>query len=62
MKRFRIGLDIDDCLADFLGEHIVSIFDTKKTNPRMLEDSIITKNVQQVLSKDRDFLAWSEGY
>ena len=53
MKRFRIGLDIDDCLADFWGAYC-EYFDTKN-NPRMLEDSIITKNVQQVLSKDRDF-------
>ena len=37
----RIGLDIDDCLADFWGAYC-EYFDTKN-NPRMLEDSIITK-------------------
>lgn len=29
MKRFRIGLDIDDCLADFWGAYC-EYFDTKK--------------------------------
>lgn len=28
MKRFRIGLDIDDCLADFWGAYC-EYFDTK---------------------------------
>lgn len=50
---FRIGLDIDDCLADFWGAYC-EYFDTAN-NPRMLEDSIITRNVQRILSKDRDF-------
>lgn len=53
MRRLRIGLDIDDCLADFWGAYC-EYFNTKE-NPRMLEDNIITKNVQQILSKDRDF-------
>lgn len=50
---FRIGLDIDDCLAGFWDAYC-EYFDTVN-NPRMLEDSIITRNVQQILSKDRDF-------
>lgn len=49
----RIGLDIDDCLADFWGAYC-KYFDTDN-NPKMLEDHIITRNVQQILSKDRDF-------
>lgn len=49
----RIGLDIDDCLADFWGAYC-KYFDVKN-NPKMLQDHIITRNVQQVLSKDRDF-------
>lgn len=52
-KGLRIGLDIDDCLADFWGAYC-EYFDTKN-HPRMLEDKIITRNVQQILSKDRDF-------
>lgn len=50
----RIGLDIDDCLADFWGAYC-KYFDTDN-NPKMLKDHIITRNVQQILSKDRDFL------
>lgn len=53
MRNFRIGLDIDDCLADFWGAYC-EYFDTKH-NPKMLEDHIITRNVQRILSKDRDF-------
>lgn len=53
MKKLRIGLDIDDCLADFWGAYC-KYFDTEH-NPRMLEDEVITKNVQQILSKDRSF-------
>lgn len=49
----RIGLDIDDCLADFWGAYC-EYFDTKN-NPKMLEDSMITKNVQNVLRHDRNF-------
>lgn len=49
----RIGLDIDDCLADFMGAYC-KYFDTDN-NPKMLEDAIITRNVQRVLSKDREF-------
>lgn len=49
----RIGLDIDDCLADFWGAYC-QYFDVKN-NPKMLEDHIITRNVQQILSKDKDF-------
>ena len=50
---FRIGLVIDDCLADCWGAYC-EYFDTA-SNPRMLEDSMITRNVQRILSKDRDF-------
>lgn len=53
MRGLRIGLDIDDCLADFWGAYC-EYFDTEH-NPKMLEDHIITRNVQQILSKDRDF-------
>lgn len=49
----RIGLDIDDCLADFWGAYC-EYFDTAN-NPKMLQDHIITRNVQQILSKDKDF-------
>ena len=42
----RIGLDIDDCLADFWGAYC-KYFDTDN-NPKMLEDHIITRNVQQI--------------
>lgn len=49
----RIGLDIDDCLADFWGAYC-KYFDTAN-NPKMLEDSIITRNVQRVLKSDRQF-------
>ena len=50
---FRIGLDIYDCLANFLGAYC-EYFDTA-SNPRMLDDSMITRDVQRILSKDRDF-------
>lgn len=53
MEKLRIGLDIDNCLADFWGAYC-EYFDTAH-NPRMLIDEVITKNVQQILSKDRDF-------
>ena len=48
MRNFRIGLDIDDCLADFRGAYC-EYFDTKH-NPKMLEAHIITRNVQRILS------------
>ena len=50
---FSIWLDIVDCLADFWGAYC-EYFDTACI-PRMLEDSMITRNVQRILSKDRDF-------
>lgn len=53
LRNLRIGLDIDDCLADFWNAYC-EYFDVEH-NPRMLEDKIITRNVQQVLSKDREF-------
>lgn len=49
----RIGLDIDDCLADFWGAYC-TYFDVEN-NPKMLEDSMITKNVQNVLRHDKEF-------
>lgn len=50
---FRIGLDIDDVLADFWGGYC-TYFDTNN-NPKMLEDPIITKNVSRILKHDRNF-------
>lgn len=44
----RIGLDIDDVLADFMGTYL-SKFGTPKS------DYEITKNVANVLIKDREF-------
>lgn len=49
----RIGLDIDDCLADFWGAYC-KYFDVEH-NPKMAEDAVITKNVQNILSKDKNF-------
>ena len=49
----RIGLDIDDVLADFWNGYC-RYFNTDD-NPEMLEDSIITRNVERVLKKDRNF-------
>lgn len=49
----RIGLDIDDCLAGFWDAYC-EYFDTAN-NPHMLKDHIITRNVQRILSKDRNF-------
>lgn len=53
MKKLRIGLDIDDCLAGFWDAYCER-FDTAH-NPKMLEDSIITQNVNRILIEDRDF-------
>lgn len=53
MQKLRIGLDIDDCLVDFWGAYC-EYFNTHN-NPKMLKDYVITRNVQQVLSKDRNF-------
>ena len=44
----RIGLDIDDCLADFMGSYLERFGEPKR-------DYEITKNVQQVLIKDKQF-------
>ena len=44
----RIGLDIDDCLADFMGSYLERFGEPKR-------DCEITKNVQQVLIKDKQF-------
>ena len=44
----RIGLDIDDCLADFMGSYLERFGKPKR-------DYEITKNVQQVLIKDKQF-------
>lgn len=53
MKGFRIGLDIDDCVAGFWDSYC-EYFDTAH-NPNMLLDHVITKNVQNVLKYDRSF-------
>jgi 5'(3')-deoxyribonucleotidase len=49
----RIGLDIDDVLADFWGGYC-KYFDTNN-NPEMLENYTITKNVERILKHDRNF-------
>lgn len=51
MEKPRIGLDIDDCLAGFWNAYCKR-FDY---NPKMLEDSIVTQNVNRILIEDRDF-------
>lgn len=53
MKKLRIGLDIDDCLAGFWESYCIK-FDAYN-NPRMLEDEIITQNVNRVLIEDKNF-------
>lgn len=49
----RAGLDIDDCLADFMGAYC-EYFDTAN-NPKMLESAQITRNVQRILKNDKQF-------
>ena len=49
----RIGLDIDDCLADFWGAYC-DYFDVVH-KPKNLQDNIITKNVENILKYDRNF-------
>lgn len=44
----RIGLDIDDVLADFMGTYL-----NRFGKPK--QDSEITKNVSQILIKDKEF-------
>lgn len=53
MKRLRIGLDIDDCLAGFWRTYCLK-FDADK-NPEMLKDEIITRNVNSILIESRNF-------
>lgn len=48
----RIGLDIDEVLADFMGGYQTR-FETDK-NPKNLNQDIITKNVR-LLKEDKDF-------
>jgi hypothetical protein len=48
-KNFRIGLDLDDCIFDFMGSY-VDYFKCSK-----LDSPTITKNVVRILRKDRDF-------
>lgn len=50
-KNFRIGLDIDDVLADFWNAYC-DYFDN---NPNMMSDNAISKNVRRILKNDRDF-------
>ena len=49
----RIGLDIDDVLANFWKGYC-EYFDTDN-NPEMLDDYRITRNVERVLKYDRNF-------
>lgn len=44
----RIGLDIDDVLADFMSTYLYKFGEPKR-------DFEITKNVQRILIKDKDF-------
>lgn len=53
LKSLRIGLDIDDTLADFFPEY-QKYFNTKKY-PHRLKEHNITKNVVRVLKFDRNF-------
>ena len=49
----RIGLDIDDVLGDFMGWYKLR-FECDKY-PHRLKDSIITRNVQNILRKEKSF-------
>ena len=49
----RIGLDIDDVLSNFYESY--SNYFNAKDNPKVLSDLIITRNVERILKKDRDF-------
>ncbi len=49
----RIALDLDGCISEFYGAYR-KYFDTDN-HPRMLEDHIITRNVQRVLKFDHNF-------
>ncbi len=48
LENIRIGLDIDDCLADFWGAYIARFGQPKS-------DFEITKNVERILKNDRNF-------
>jgi hypothetical protein len=50
----RIGLDIDDCLADFWGAYC-DYFDVVH-KPKNLQDNIITKNVENILTSQLNVL------
>ena len=52
-RPLRIGLDIDDVLADFWGGYC-KYFDTDN-HPELLENYVITRNVERVLKKDKNF-------
>lgn len=49
----RVGLDIDDVIAGFWDAYC-DYFDAYN-NPKHLVDANITKNVQRILKKDKDF-------
>lgn len=49
----RIGLDIDDVLADFMGAYY-RYFNCSK-HPYRLQDHVITRNVQRILRYDKEF-------
>lgn len=53
LQNLRIGLDIDDTLADFFSTY-QEYFNTKKY-PSRLKEHNITKNVVRILKFDRDF-------
>ena len=52
-KNLKIGLDIDDTIADFFGSY-KEYFNTNKY-PSRLKDHNITKNVVRILKFDRNF-------
>lgn len=49
----RIGLDIDEVLADFIGRYY-QYFDCVN-HPERMREEVITRNVQRILRQDRDF-------
>lgn len=53
LKNLRIGLDIDDTLADFFNSY-KEYFNTQKY-PSRLKEHNITKNVVRILKFDREF-------
>lgn len=52
----KIGLDVDDVLADFMGAYY-RYFDCAR-HPERMKDHVITRNVQRILRYDREF--WTQ--